>query len=104
MMYGHEKSRPYCNSTDQDVVLEHWDGNGRPRAAELGPWTGGISCSTSGLIRGLPGVRRAFEPSNLRATNLRYQARMVSGRATLATSPRTLRPNRLTVFSTVSIF
>jgi hypothetical protein len=28
----------------------------------------------------------------LRATNFRYQARMVSGRATLATSPRILRP------------
>jgi hypothetical protein len=32
--------------------------------------------------------------SNLRATSLRYQARMVSGRATLGTSPRTRRPNR----------
>src|SRR5260370_28004041 len=40
------------------------------------------------------GLRRAFEPSNLRATSLRYQAKMVSGRATLATLPRTLRPNR----------
>src|SRR2546427_1436149 len=38
--------------------------------------------------------RRAFDPSNLRATSLRYQARMVSGRAILATSPRALRPNR----------
>ena len=36
------------------------------------------------------GLRRAFEPSNLRATSLRYQARMVSGRATLATSPRNI--------------
>ena len=40
-----------------------------------------ISCSTSRLIRGLPGPRRAFEPSNLQATSLRYQPRMVSGRA-----------------------
>jgi hypothetical protein len=46
------------------------------------------------LTRGLPGPRRAFEPSNLRATSLRYQVRMVSGRATVATSPRTLRPRR----------
>jgi hypothetical protein len=29
-----------------------------------------MSCSTSRLIRGLPGPRPAFEPSNLRATNL----------------------------------
>ena len=32
-----------------------------------------------GLTRGLPGARRAFEPSNLQATSLRYQATMVSG-------------------------
>ena len=32
-------------------------------------------------------LRRAFERSNLRAISLRYQARMVSGRATFATSP-----------------
>jgi hypothetical protein len=51
----------------------------RPSAATLPP------TSTSGLIRGLPGLRRAFEPSNLRATSLRYQPKMVSGRATLAT-------------------
>ena len=53
-----------------------------------------ISCSRSLSTRGLPAVRRAFEPSNLRATSLRYHARMVSGRATFATSPRTLRPSR----------
>jgi len=44
-----------------------------------------------------PGARagpRAFEPSNLRATALRYHASMVSGGATFATSPRTLRPIR----------
>src|SRR5262245_22120094 len=40
------------------------------------------------------GLRRVFEPSNLRATSLRYQARIVSGRTTLATSPRTLQPSR----------
>jgi hypothetical protein len=49
-----------------------------------------ISCSTSRLIRGRPGLRHAFEPSNLPATSLRYQARIVSGRATVATSARTL--------------
>jgi hypothetical protein len=53
-----------------------------------------INCSTSRLIRGLPGPRRTFEPSNLRATSLRYQARMVSGRATVAPSARTRRPRR----------
>src|SRR6516164_6333193 len=53
-----------------------------------------ISCSTARLIRGRPGPRRLLEPSNLRATSLRYQARMVSGRATLATSARALRPRR----------
>src|SRR5215510_1381409 len=35
-----------------------------------------------------------LEPSNLRATSLRYQARMVSGFATVATSARSLRPKR----------
>jgi hypothetical protein len=53
-----------------------------------------INLKTAKALGGLPGLRRAFEPSNLRATSLRYQARMVSGWATLATSPRTLRPNR----------
>jgi hypothetical protein len=53
-----------------------------------------INCSTSRLIRGLPGPRRTFEPSNLRATSLRYQARMVSGRATVASSAGTRRPRR----------
>src|SRR5262245_3990676 len=41
-----------------------------------------------------PGLRRAFEPSNLRATSWRCQARIVSGRATVATSASALRPNR----------
>jgi hypothetical protein len=36
-----------------------------------------ISCSTSRLIRGLPGPRRAYEPSNLRAISLGYQPRTV---------------------------
>jgi hypothetical protein len=45
-------------------------------------------------IRGLPGPRRAFEPSNLLATSLRYQARIVSGLATVASSARALRPRR----------
>src|ERR1019366_6075880 len=53
-----------------------------------------INSSTSLLIRGRPGVRRFCEPSNLRATSLRYQARMVSGRAAIATSPSALRPRR----------
>src|SRR5260370_14226389 len=51
-----------------------------------------ISCSTSRSIRGRPGLRRAFEPSNLWAISLRYQARMVSGRATLSTSARAFWP------------
>jgi hypothetical protein len=37
---------------------------------------------------------RGFEPSNSRATSLRYQPRIVSGRAMVATSARTLRPGR----------
>jgi hypothetical protein len=39
------------------------------------------SASRARSTRGLPRVRRAFVPSNLRATSLRYHARMVSGRA-----------------------
>src|SRR5664279_642931 len=46
-----------------------------------------INSSTSLSIRGRPGVRRARDPSNLRATSLRYHAKMVSGRAAVATSP-----------------
>jgi hypothetical protein len=38
--------------------------------------------------------RRAFEPSNLQATSLRYHPRMVSGRAMVATSARALRLSR----------
>src|SRR5258705_9267719 len=53
-----------------------------------------INCSTSLSIRGRPGARRAFDPSNLRAMSLRYHARMVSGRAVAATSPRAFRPSR----------
>src|ERR1700730_4648516 len=55
-----------------------------------------ISCSTSRLMRGLPGPRRAFEPSNLRATSLRYQPRMVSGRAMVATSARAFAAQPMT--------
>src|SRR5450755_5180165 len=55
-----------------------------------------ISSSTSRVTRGLPGPRRAFEPSNLPATSLRYQARMVSGLATVATSARAWRPRPMT--------
>src|ERR1035437_6584112 len=40
-----------------------------------------INSSTSPSIRGRPRVRRARDPSNLRATSLRYHAKMVSGRA-----------------------
>ncbi len=43
-----------------------------------------ISSSTSLSTWGLPGVRRAREPSNLRATSLRYHAKLVSGRAAVA--------------------
>jgi hypothetical protein len=39
-----------------------------------------ISCSTLRVTRGRPGPRRAFEPSNLWATSLRYQARMPGSR------------------------
>jgi len=53
-------------------------------------------------IRGRPGLRRAFEPSNLRATSLRYQARIVSGRATVATSASALRPNRWPISASVA--
>src|SRR5664280_1792519 len=49
-----------------------------------------INSSTSLLIRGRPGVRRFCEPSNLRATSLRYHTKMVSGRAAVATSPSAL--------------
>jgi len=45
-------------------------------------------------IGGLPWVRRAHDPSNLRATSLRYHPKMVPGRAAVATSPRALRPSR----------
>src|SRR6202171_4906064 len=71
-----------------------------PRQSDHNPRTGSprpartINSSTSLSIRGRPGVRRARDPSNLRAISLRYHAKMVSGRAVVATSPRDLRPNR----------
>src|SRR5262245_2870761 len=52
-----------------------------------------ISSSIALSTRGRPGLR-CFEPSNLRATSLRYHPRMVSGRAAVATSPSALRPSR----------
>src|SRR5579864_2248307 len=45
-----------------------------------------ISASRSCPIRGRPGYLRCLEPSNLLAISLRYQARMVAGLATRATS------------------
>jgi hypothetical protein len=53
-----------------------------------------ISSSTSRLIRGLPGYCLAFEPSNLWAASLRYQPRIVSGRATVATGQQQPRRPR----------
>src|ERR1035441_5260234 len=50
-----------------------------------------INSSTSLLIRGRPGVRRFCEPSNLRATSLRYHANMVPGRPAVGSSPSALR-------------
>ena len=54
-----------------------------------------ISSSIALSTRGRPGLR-CFEPSNLRATSLRYHPRMVSGRAAVATSPSALRPSLTT--------
>ena len=48
-----------------------------------------INASVSRSMRGRPGFRRCFEPSNLRATSRRYQARIVSGFATEATCRKT---------------
>src|SRR6185295_1350896 len=45
-----------------------------------------VRASNSLEILGLPGAARFWEPSNLFAINLRYQARMVSGLAMLAIS------------------
>jgi hypothetical protein len=45
-------------------------------------------------IGGLPAARLMYDPSNLRATSLRYHFKMVSGRAAVATSLRALRPSR----------
>jgi hypothetical protein len=53
-----------------------------------------ISASTSLSIGGLPARRCPRDLSNLHATSLRYHAKMVSGRAAVATSSRALRPSR----------
>jgi hypothetical protein len=39
------------------------------------------------------------DPSNFRATSLRYHPKMVSGRAAVATSPRALRPRSMADFA-----
>src|SRR5262249_25465556 len=49
--------------------------------------------STSVETGGRPGYDRFFEPSNFWAMSFRYQARIVSGLATQATSRSTLRPD-----------
>jgi hypothetical protein len=59
------------------IVLFQWRTVGRCRQ------TATPQDQSAAVIRGLPGPRRAFEPSNLRATSLRYQARIVSGLATV---------------------
>jgi hypothetical protein len=53
------------------------------------------------VTRGRPGPRRAFEPSNLWATSLRYRARMVSGLARVATWARAVRPSRCPISPSV---
>jgi hypothetical protein len=52
---------------------------------------GTINSSPSLPIDGLPEIRRACDPSILRATSLRYQPKMVSGKAAVTTSFRVLR-------------
>jgi len=51
--------------------------------------------------RGQPGERRRFEPSNFLASNLRYQARMVSGLAIQATCSKPLYPKRRPISASV---
>ena len=60
-----------------------------------------IRSVTSRLIRGRPGKERNFEPSNFLAMSRRYQARIVSGFATQATSFSALRPSRLPISASV---
>jgi len=62
-----------------------------------------ISASRSCPIRGRPGYLRCLEPSNLLAISLRYQARMVAGLATRATSARALGPSRLPISASVDL-
>src|SRR5579864_7382682 len=62
-----------------------------------------ISVSRSCPIRGRPGYWRCLEPSNLLAISLRYQARMVAGLATRATSAKALRPSRLPISASVDL-
>src|SRR5258707_12150645 len=47
-------------------------------------------------------LRRAFEPSHFGRISLGSQARIVSGRAALGTSARTLRPNRWPISASVA--
>ena len=58
--------------------------------------------STSGETLGRPGYFRFREPSNFFATSLRYHASMVSGFATLATTPSALRPTRFPISARVT--
>jgi hypothetical protein len=58
--------------------------------------------STSAETGGRPGYCRCLEPSNFWAINLRYQARIVSGFATQATSWSALRPRRLPISGRVT--
>jgi hypothetical protein len=58
--------------------------------------------STSVGTVGRPGYCRCLEPSNFLATSFRYQARMVSGLATQATSRSALRPTRFPISARVA--
>jgi hypothetical protein len=57
--------------------------------------------STSDEIGGRPGYCRCLKPSNFWASSLRYQARIVSGLATHATSRSALRPRRFPISARV---
>jgi hypothetical protein len=61
-----------------------------------------IRSSMSLPMGGLPGVLRAGDPSNLRATSLRYHPKMVSGRAAVASSPSALRLSRWPISPSVA--
>jgi hypothetical protein len=90
---GAEHYRPFDPRPHAPDWLAPRQSDHNPRTGSPRPCEQSIAQLLRRSVAG-PGFDVPRDPSNLRAISLRYHARMVSGRAVVATSLRDLRPNR----------